>query len=59
MATKSVLITAIKKLEDANIALRQRLNVAHNKDKNNILEQISRNEAMILDFDFRLKYETP
>ena len=58
MATKGVLIAAIQKLEHANVALRYRLGNAHNKDKEDILNKISRNEAMILDFDFRLKHET-
>ena len=58
MATKGVLLTAIQKLEQANIELRQRLEAAHDKDKKNILNKISRNETMILDFDFRLKHET-
>ena len=57
MATKGVLIAAIRKLEHANRSLRFRLGTAHNKDKEDILNKISRNEAMILDFNFRLKHE--
>jgi hypothetical protein len=39
------------------MALRQKLSTVHDKDKENVLKEIARNESMILDYQFRLKNE--
>jgi cell division protein FtsB len=57
MATKGVLTCAVDKLEQANLVLRQKLSTLQGKDKENVLKEIARNEAMILDYQFRLKNE--
>lgn len=57
MAQKGVLLEAIRKLEVNNMELRKKLNEAANKDKDAILKQITRNNTMILDFQFRLGNE--
>ena len=57
MATKGVLTSAVDKLERANMALRQKLSTVHDKDKENVLKEIARNDSMILDYQFRLKNE--
>ena len=57
MATKGVLKEAIRKLQHANVVLREKAYKAHGKDKTRILSEISRNESMILDYEFRLKNE--
>ena len=57
MATKGILTSAVDKLERANMALRQKLSTVHDKDKENVLKEIARNESMILDYQFRLKNE--
>lgn len=57
MAQKGVLLEAIRKLEVNNMELRKKLSEAANKDKDTILKQITRNNTMILDFQFRLGNE--
>lgn len=57
MAQKGVLLEAIRKLEVNNMELRKKLSEAANKDKDVILKQITRNNTMILDFQFRLGNE--
>jgi hypothetical protein len=57
MATKGLLIQAVKKLEQANMSLREKLSNAPKADKNKILNEIARNDSMILDYQFRLKNE--
>lgn len=58
MATKGVLLEAIRKLEINNMELRKKLSeTENNKEKEKILSTISRNDSMILDFNFRLKNE--
>jgi hypothetical protein len=53
MATKGVLMEAIRKLEINNMELRKKLNLAHGKNRDTIASKIARNESMILDFQFR------
>lgn len=55
MATKGVLTEAVKKLEHANMVLREKLSDAPKADKDKILNEIVRNDSMILDYEFRLK----
>jgi hypothetical protein len=55
MATKGVLTQAVKKLEHANMILREKLSKAPKVDKDKILNEITRNDSMILDYQFRLK----
>lgn len=57
MAQKGVLLEAIRKLEVNNMELRKKLSEAANKNKDAILKQITRNNTMILDFQFRLGNE--
>jgi hypothetical protein len=57
MATKGVLMEAIRKLEINNMELQKKLNLAHGKDRDAIASKIARNESMILDFQFRLLNE--
>lgn len=57
MATKGVLMEAIRKLEINNMELRKKLNLAHGKDRDAIASKMARNESMILDFQFRLLNE--
>lgn len=54
MATKGVLMEAIRKLEINNMELRKKLNLAHGKDRDAIASKIARNDSMILDFQFRM-----
>jgi soluble P-type ATPase len=54
MATKSVLKEAIRKLEITNMNLRKKLSTAPEDKKNKILEELARNDSMILDFNYRL-----
>ena len=55
MATKGVLLEAIRKLEIANMKLREELSTSSNKK--DILAKIARNDSMILDFSYRLTNE--
>jgi hypothetical protein len=55
MATKGVLTQAVKKLEHANMILREKLSKAPKADKDKILNEITRNDSMIMDYEFRLK----
>ena len=55
MATNGVLTEAVKKLEHANMVLRVKLSDAPKADKDKILNEIARNDSMILDYEFRLK----
>lgn len=58
MASKNVLAEAINKLTEANKNLRAKL--VSTKDKaqiRTICEEMQKNESMILDYKFRLKYE--
>jgi len=55
MATKGVLTEAVKKLEHANMVLREKLSDTPKADKDKILNEIARNDSMILDYEFRLK----
>jgi hypothetical protein len=55
MATKGILSEAIRMLDINNMELRKKLTESVGKDKDIILEQIARNNSMILDFKFRLK----
>lgn len=57
MATKGVLMEAIRKLEINNMELRKKLNLTHGKDRDAVASKIARNESMILDFQFRLLNE--
>lgn len=56
MASNGILLEAIRKLEINNMELRNKLSDP-NADKDTILKEIARNDSMILDFKFRLKYE--
>ena len=55
MATKGVLTQAVKKLEHANMILREKLSKAQKADKDKILKELARNDSMIMDYEFRLK----
>lgn len=55
MATKGVLTQAVKKLEHANMILREKLSKTPKGDKDKILKEIARNDSMIMDYEFRLK----
>ena len=55
MATKGVLTQAVKKLEHANMVLREKLSKAPKADKDKILKELARNDSMIMDYEFRLK----
>ena len=57
MASKGVLLEAIRKLEINNMELHKKMSEAHGNDKLELASKIARNESMILDFQFRLKYE--
>jgi hypothetical protein len=57
MATKGVLLEAIRKLEYNNMKLRQKFSSADDKRKKEILSQIARNDSMILDFNYQLTNE--
>ena len=54
MATKNVLLEAIRKLEINNMLLREKLSTVKPSDKENILKNIAKNDSMILDFKYRL-----
>ena len=56
MATKGVLLEAIRKLEINNMKLREELSTSSNKK--DILAKIARNDSMILDFNYRLTNES-
>ncbi len=58
MATKSVLKTAIEKLETANKNILRIVAEETDKSRIQVLKQeLQKNETMILDYKFRLKYE--
>ena len=57
MATKGVLMEAIRKLEINNMELRKKLSLAQGKDRDAIASKIARNDSMILDFQFRMANE--
>jgi hypothetical protein len=58
MATKGVLLEAIRKLEILNEGLRVKLGTtAKGKERDDILGKITRNNTMILDFKYRLENE--
>jgi cell division protein FtsB len=58
MASKNVLAEAITKLVNANAALREKIHTLSDKKKaDECLKEITRNEAMILDYKFRLEYD--
>jgi cell division protein FtsB len=58
MASKNVLAEAITKLVNANAALREKIHTLSDKKKaDECLKEIKRNEAMILDYKFRLDYD--
>ncbi len=58
MASKNVLAEAITKLVNANTALREKIHTLSDKKKaDECLKEITRNEAMILDYKFRLEYD--
>jgi len=54
MASKNVLLEAIRKLEINNMLLREKLSTVKPSDKKNILKNIAKNDSMILDFKYRL-----
>ena len=58
MAKKAVLIEAMRKLEILNQELREKLG-RNSKQKlvENYSQQIARNEAMILDYKYRIEHE--
>ena len=57
MASKNVLAEAITKLVNANAALREKIHTLSDKKKaDECLKEIKRNEAMILDYKFRLEH---
>ena len=58
MASKNVLAEAITKLVNANADLREKKNKKSDKKKaDECLKEIKRNEAMILDYKFRLEHD--
>ena len=58
MASKNVLAEAITKLVNANAALREKIHTLSDKKKaDECLKEITRNEAMILDYKFRLEHD--
>ena len=58
MASKNVLSEAITKLVSANVVLREKLRTLSDKKKaDECLKEITRNEAMILDYKFRLAHD--
>ena len=58
MASKNVLTEAINKLVNANIILTEKINKTSDSSKiEELRKEISRNQAMILDYKFRLEYE--
>ena len=58
MASKNVLREAINKLEAANMTLREKLHETSDKGKKNTIEkEMAKNQAMILDYNFRLEQE--
>jgi hypothetical protein len=58
MASKNVLSEAITKLVSANVVLREKLRTLSDKNKaDECLKEIKRNEAMILDYKFRLEHD--
>lgn len=58
MASKQVLIAAIEKLKDANCRIYEKCcKVSDEKTKERLRGDIAKNNAMILDYQFRLKNE--
>ena len=58
MASKNVLSEAITKLVSANVVLKEKLRTLSDKNKaDECLKEITRNEAMILDYKFRLAHD--
>ena len=58
MASKNVLSEAITKLVSANVVLKEKLRTLSDKKKaDECLKEITRNEAMILDYKFRLEHD--
>lgn len=58
MATKSVLNKAIEKLENVNKDILRKIAEESDKSRIQVLKQeLQKNESMILDYKFRLKYE--
>jgi predicted P-loop ATPase/GTPase len=60
MASKNVLAEAITKLVNANAALREKMHtfsISDKKKADECLKEITRNEAMILDYKFRLEHD--
>lgn len=58
MASKQVLITAIEKLKEANSRIFEKCcKVSDEKTKEKLRGDIAKNNAMILDYQFRLENE--
>lgn len=58
MASNNVLNEAINKLEIANMTLRKKMHDTNDKTKADVYhKEIIRNQAMILDYKFRLEHE--
>lgn len=58
MANKQVLAAAIKKLEDVNRRLRIKRRMASDKHiRQYIDDTITKNKAMIIDYQYRMNYE--
>ena len=58
MAKKAVLIEAVRKLEILNQELREKISKnTLKKGVENLTQQIARNEAMILDYKYRIEHE--
>ena len=56
MASNNVLTEAIIKLENANAALRERIQKEPER-ADEFLAEITRNKSMILDYKFRLEHD--
>ena len=58
MASKEVLITAIKKLKDTNCRIYEKCcKTSDEKLKTKLRGDIAKNESMILDYQYRLEHE--
>jgi hypothetical protein len=58
MASKNVLTEAITKLVSSNALLYEKMRKEKDeKKKSDILKEINRNNAMILDYKFRIEYD--
>ena len=58
MATNNVLNEAIKKLSQANVVLREKINRTCDKaHAEKYKQEMTKNQAMILDYQFRLQYD--